>query len=147
MIQPDFSGIQLKTRQEEGRTAVWDPVRKKWVALTPEEHVRQYVLLYMLQVLQYPQALIAVEKAIKVGAMNKRFDIVVYSRDHRPWMLVECKSPDVAVDERTLHQLLNYHSAVPCSYWALSNGGQNFCADARDTNAIKWLLSFPAYDM
>ena len=145
MIPLDFSNITLKLQQADGKATVFDPVRKKWLVLTPEEHVRQYLIHYLADTLKYPLALLSVEKTIKVGALNKRFDIVVYNRDHKPWMLVECKAPEVPVSEKTLYQLLNYQGTVQCAYWLLTNGHQTFCADARDTENIKWLPSLPAY--
>ena len=141
----DFSNSSLKLKQADGKTSVFDPVRKKWLILTPEEYVRQSLLLHLVNELQYPVSLMAVEKTIKVGTLNRRFDIVVYNRDHRPWMLVECKAPDVPVSEKTLHQLLNYQGTVQCSYWLLTNGHQTFCADACDIQDIRWLVSLPAY--
>lgn len=145
MIQLNLSDIQLKLRHHDGKTSVFDPVRKKWIILTPEELVRQYMLKYLSVVLQYPVSLMSVEKTIAVGKLNKRFDIVVYNRDHKPWMLVECKAPEIPVSEKTLRQLLSYQSAVQCSYWLLTNGRQTFCADARDAAKIAWLDSLPAY--
>jgi hypothetical protein len=146
MISIDFSNIQLKLQQVDGKTNVFDPVRKKWIILTPEEHVRQYILQHLIDIMQYPASLIAVEKTIQVGEMSKRFDVVVYSREHKPWMLVECKEPQVAISEKTLHQLLNYQRTMQCNYWLLTNGHQNFCADACDITNIKWMNSLPAYD-
>jgi hypothetical protein len=145
MIHIDFSNIQLKLRHADGKTSAFDPVRKKWLILTPEEHLRQYMIRYLTSTMQYPASLLAVEKTIKVGNVNKRFDIVVYSRDHMPWMLVECKAPEVPVSEKTLQQLLNYQRTVQCNYWLLTNGHQTFCADACDIHHIKWLTSLPAY--
>ena len=145
MIPLDLSNIHLKLRRDGDKTGVFDPIRKKWIILTPEEHLRQHIIYYLTDVLQYPASLMAIEKNIKVGTLNKRFDIVVYNRDHKPWMLVECKAPEVPVSEKTLHQLLNYQSVVQCSYWLLTNGHQTFCADARDVEHIKWLASLPQY--
>lgn len=147
MIALNFAQIQLKLRQAEGKTSVFDPVRKKWVILTPEEHVRQYMLQYLIISMQYPVSLIAVEKAITVGNLKKRFDIVVHGRNHEPWMLVECKAPEVPLSERALHQLLTYQGTMQCSYWLLTNGLQTFCADASDHLDIRWLASLPAYEL
>ena len=147
MILIDFSNIKLKLQQSDGRTNVFDPVRKKWVVLTPEELVRQYTVRYLIEDLQFPASLLAVEKTIKVGNLSKRFDIVVYNREHKPWMLVECKAAEVPVSERTLYQLLNYQSTLQCNYWLLTNGHQTFCADACDSNNIKWLDSLPAFGL
>ena len=146
MLSPDFSNIQLKLRQDkEGKTSVFDPIRKRWIILTPEEHVRQYLIGYLTGAMQYPAAMIAVEKTIKLGSLSKRFDLVIYDREHKPWMLVECKEPEVPVTEQTLHQLLNYQRTMQCNYWLLSNGHQTYCADACDVSAIKWMNALPAY--
>lgn len=147
MISIDFSNIQLQLRKEDDKTQVYDPVRKRWLILTPEEHVRQYLLQYIINILEYPASLIAVEKQITLGSLNKRFDIVVYNRDHKPWMLVECKAPEVTISEATLYQLLQYHNTLQCRYWVLSNGHQLFCADAHDAGHIQWLTSLPAYNI
>lgn len=146
MLSLDFTGINLKLKQEEGKTMVWDPVRKIWVVLTPEEHVRQYLLQYFIHVMQYPSSLIAVEKKIQVGDLSKRFDIVVYNREHKPWLLAECKAPEIPLSEKTLHQLLSYHNAMQCRYWLVSNGHSAFCADANNIHQIKWLVDLPGYD-
>ena len=146
MISVNFSDIQLKLQKTDGKTTVFDPIRKKWLVLTPEEHVRQYMIGYLKDVLQYPASLFSVEKTIMVGGMSKRFDIVIYNRnDHKPWMLLECKAPEVDITEKTLHQLLNYQRTMQCNYWVLTNGHQTFCADACDVNNINWLSSLPAY--
>ncbi|WP_276131974.1 type I restriction enzyme HsdR N-terminal domain-containing protein [Polluticoccus soli] len=145
MISLNFSEINLKFKQEKGKTFVFDPVRKRWLVLTPEEHVRQYMLGYLKEIMNYPLSLIAVEKRILVGTMMKRYDIVVHDRNHQPWMLIECKAPEVPISEKALNQLLQYHSTIPCSYWVLTNGHQTFCADACDVYAIKWLDQLPVY--
>lgn len=146
MILADFSDIQLQLRKADNKTQVYDPIRKKWLVLTPEEHVRQYLLQYLINTLNYPASLIAVEKQITLGSLNKRFDIVVYNREHQPWLLAECKAPEVPVTDITLNQLLQYHNTLQCKYWVLSNGHQLFCADASDTANIRWLQQLPAYN-
>ncbi len=145
MISLDFSGVDLKLKKDEGITRVFDPVRKKWFVLTPEEYVRQHILHYMIHTALYPIAMLAVEKQLKINNRIKRFDIVVYNRQHLPWLLVECKAPEVPVDENTLYQLLSYNNAMQCSYWVLTNGHQTYCADACNLNDIKWAASLPAY--
>ncbi len=144
-ISIDFLDVQLKLRKAEDKIQVYDPIRKKWLILTPEEHVRQYILGYFTVALGYPQSLIAAEKAIVVGARTKRFDVVVYDRNHKPWMLVECKSPDVPMSRETFMQLLSYHTTLQARFWVLTNGHQTFCADATDANNIQWLSALPAF--
>lgn len=146
MILIDFNNTALKCKNQGKKTIVFDPIRKKWVAFTTEEHIRQLILDYLISNINYPAGMFAVEKSIEIGSLIRRFDIVIYGRNHKPWMLVECKSPDVEINEKTLHQLLNYQSIVQCRYWLLTNGHQTFCADSFDTNNIKWLTSLPDYD-
>jgi hypothetical protein len=146
MITLDFSGFELKLKQEHNKTYVFDPIRKKWVVLTPEEHVRQYLLQYLLVGLEYPRALVAVEKKIMVGKVARRFDIAVYDNNHQPWMLIECKEPGVRISEETLFQLLSYHRTIPSRYWVLSCGRQTYCANANDLTAITWMDHLPLYE-
>lgn len=142
----DITDLTLQLKKEDGKTFVFDPVRKKWLVLTPEEHVRQYLLQYFIHKINYPASLIAVEKQIMSGSVVKRFDIVVYNRTHQPWLLVECKAPEVSITQATLHQLLNYQRALQCRYWVVSNGHSLYCADAADINNIKWSEDLPTYN-
>lgn len=139
--------LSLQIRQEDGRNLVWDIVRKKWIQLLPEEHVRQALLHHLIYKNNYPASLISVEKQIIYGNLKKRYDIVVFDRHHNPWMIIECKSPDIPITESGLHQLLQYHSRISCRYWLLSNGIQHYCAGAPapgDYN-INWLRQLPPY--
>lgn len=145
MISLDFSKVNLRLKQENSKTLVFDPVRRKWLVLTPEEHVRQYMLYYLTGTMAYPPALVAVERKILTGKMAKRFDIVVYDRNHRPWMLIECKAPEIPVTDKTLHQLLQYQQSIQCPYWVLTNGHQTFCANATDISNIIWTDTLPVY--
>lgn len=137
----------LVVRPVDGQTKVFDPVRRRWLVLTPEEHVRQLLLLYLTGPMKYPKSLIAVEKSLDLGHIRLRFDAVIYEREtHRPWMLVECKAPEIALSDAVLQQLLRYHSQIPsCGYWLITNGHQAFCADASDPANIVWLNELPSY--
>lgn len=139
--------IQLRLKKENNVVYVFDEPRKKWVVLTPEEHVRQLVYHSFISAGGFPPGMIASEKQIEVGGMNKRFDLVVYDREHQPWMLIECKAPEVVIGESTLFQLLNYQRTMQCRYWLITNGHQSFCADAADPAAIVWLDELPSYDL
>jgi len=146
MIPVNLSSVELKLKNEGGKPYVFDPLRKGWYVLTPEEHVRQYLVHYFTEVAQYPVGMMAAERRIMVGNMHKRFDIVVYDREHKPWMLVECKAPSVEITEKTLHQLLNYQRTIQCRYWCICNGRYLFCADGEKIEQIKWLTALPAYN-
>lgn len=147
MISLPLLEKSLPLRTEAGTTQVFDPIRRAWFILTPEEHVRQLLLRHLLEDLNYPQALIAVERKLE-GPVARRFDLVVYNRQtHLPWLLAECKAPEVPVTEATLHQLLAYQKPLGARYWLLTNGPTTLCADAQDLAAIRWLDILPPYEL
>ncbi|MBM3415801.1 MAG: type I restriction enzyme HsdR N-terminal domain-containing protein [Bacteroidetes bacterium] len=123
----------FRIKKETNRELIFDVVRKKWVALTPEEWVRQNFISYLIAVKKYPSSLIAVEKEIQLGELKKRFDILVYDTGHHPWMMVECKSIEVGLDERVLQQLLRYNISVPVQYMVITNGKQCFAWERRES--------------
>jgi len=147
MISINLLDFPLKTRSLSGKMQVWDIIRKKWVILNPEEHVRQLLLQYLVVALKYPPGLIAVEKSLDFGHARLRYDIVVFHRDaHEPWMLIECKAPEVPIQEGTLQQLLRYHSKLhQCRFWLITNGHECYCADVRQSETPVWLTSLPVY--
>ncbi len=119
MVYPD---IQLRWKEEKGQRWVFDPIRKKWLVLTPEEWVRQHFLQYLLLVKNYPKAYIAAEKLMTLGELTKRFDLLVYDRRHQPWLMVECKAMDIPLTEDVLHQVLRYNMAIPVPFLVITNG-------------------------
>lgn len=143
-IPPNNDALRL--RQAEQQTQVYDIIRKRWLVLTPEEHVRQILMHHLINAAGYPIGMMAVEKKVQVGTMAKRYDLIVYDRNHHPWLLAECKEPGVEINKETLYQLLNYHRSLQCQYWLLTNGHQTFCADAQNSQQIQWLDALPAYN-
>ena len=146
MIVLPLLDAPINIRKAQERQEVFDPFRKKWIAYTPEEHVRQALLYHLTSDLGYPNSLIGVEKKVSAPGLDARFDIVVFNKSHQPWMLIECKAPTVPVDESTLRQLLRYNNTLQCSYWVLCNGITAACADARKPQALTWLDQLPDYE-
>ncbi|MBL7695214.1 MAG: type I restriction enzyme HsdR N-terminal domain-containing protein [Ferruginibacter sp.] len=122
MIRIEYPPYQPKIRQESGREQIFDEIRKRWVALTPEEWVRQNFLQYLLQVRKYPASLIAVEKEIMLHDLRKRFDVVVHDRQAKPWMIIECKEMGVKLDQKVLDQVLRYNITLQVPYLVITNG-------------------------
>jgi hypothetical protein len=122
MITIDYPDYAHRIRQEGAAPAIFDPVRKRWVSLTPEEWVRQNFLQFLLQVMRYPASLVSVEKEIRVGELRKRYDIVVFDKDTKPFLLVECKQTTEAMDQNVLDQALRYHIQIPAGYIVITNG-------------------------
>jgi hypothetical protein len=114
---------RFRLKEENGTRYIFDSNRKKFVVLTAEEWVRQNILYYLMHTLGYPAAVISVEKQIKVGSRNRRYDIVVY-KNSMPWLIVECKAESEVLNERVLHQLLAYNSTLQVAYLCITNGKQ-----------------------
>ena len=117
----------FKTETKEGRTYVFDPLRSRFVALTPEEEVRQKMLYFLVEHLHVPAGLVAVEYSVKVNGLDKRADAVVFGTEGRPLMIVECKAPSVALTQAVLEQAFRYHSALQPKFLLLSNGEAIHC--------------------
>lgn len=144
MIPIEFPRFDFTIREQEGHSFIFDFVRKKYIRLTPEEWVRQNICRYFVEVMHYPKGRLSLEKEIRVGRLKKRYDIVLYDPFLKPWMLVECKAPEVNVSPAVLNQLMQYHQVIQCPYWLLSNGVRNLCASIRSDD-INWLTRLPLY--
>jgi hypothetical protein len=125
MIKIDYPDKKPAIKTEAGRELIFCLIRKRWVVITPEEWVRQNFLLYLTEVLKYPLSLIAVEKQVTLGELKKRFDIVVYDRETKPFMIVECKEMNVPLSEKVLQQVLRYNISLQTSVLVITNG--SFC--------------------
>lgn len=117
----------FQTEEREGKTYVFDPLRRRQVALTPEEEVRQKVLYLLVEHLKVPAGLVAVEYSLKVNGMDKRADAVVFGQAGQPLMIVECKAPTVTLTEAVLEQAARYHSALRPKYLLLTNATTTYC--------------------
>jgi len=112
---------QLKIKQENGNTLVWDPIRRKYVSILPEEIVRQCLILFLLDS-GYSERLITVEKQFKVGNRIKRYDILVHRKAEEPYILIECKNPDINITQDTFDQISMYNMQLKIPYLLVSNG-------------------------
>ena len=147
----------FRAGQRDGKPLVFDPLRRRWVALTPEEEVRQKMLYLLVERLQVPAGLVAVEYSLKVNGLDKRADAVVFAPDGAPLMVVECKAPTVELTPVVLDQALRYYSAMSCraqgasasmavcpKYLLLSNGTVFHCFKA-DEQGLQPLNHLPDY--
>jgi hypothetical protein len=132
MLVINYPEPSFRIKKEGSRDYIFDNLRKKWLVLTPEEWVRQNFIQYLIQVLQYPSTLIALEKEIWLGELKKRFDILVYNSAHRPWMIVECKAGAVILNDDTLQQALRYNISVPADFLLITNGNYTFGWEKKD---------------
>ena len=107
---------------DDGRREVLDPVRRRWVALTPEEWVRQQLILILYNRYGYPLELMQVEGAITLNGLTRRCDIVIYSSDGTPQIIVECKEPNVKITQKVCDQACRYNTVLHVPYLILDNG-------------------------
>ena len=122
MIKVNYPEPVFRFKEENGKEMIFDFIRKQWLLLNEEEWVRQNFIQFLVQELKYPSELIAVEKEIQLGDLKKRFDMLVYDRDHKPWMLVECKAGEIVLDEKVLLQVLRYNISMPANFLVITNG-------------------------
>lgn len=143
MTEVVFGKYKFRTGEQDGIKVIFDEVRRKPVALTPEEWVRQHILHYLIYDKQYPKSLIAVERAIELNGLQKRFDIVVFTTDGLPKMMIECKAPEEKLNEKVFEQIARYNQKLRVKYLWVTNGNVNFCCKL-DSN-ITLLEKIPAY--
>jgi hypothetical protein len=133
MYKLNLPEFDYKLKKAQGKVWIFDGIRKKFIVLTPEEWVRQHFVWYLVHEKNYPRTLIKIEGGLIYNRLQKRTDIVVFNRDGNPWMVVECKSPTIAVSPDTLSQASVYNATLKAEYITVTNGLAHYCAH------IDWL--------
>lgn len=147
MLPLNLPAIEAKIIKEEGRNKIFDPIRKKYIVLTPEEWVRQHFIHFISTSLLYPKSLIKVESGLQVNSLNKRSDILVFDRMGKPWMLIECKAPDLKLSQKAFNQAAVYNMTVGAKYIAVTNGMMHFCmASGSAAEKAIFLTDFPVFE-
>ena len=134
MLSIQFPEPDFRLKKEKEKDFIFDPLRKKWLMLTPEEWVRQNFVQYLVQVKNCPGDMIAQEKVLQLGELKKRFDILVYDKQHRPWMMIECKAPEIKLNESVLQQVLRYHISIPVEFLIITNGANSYGWEKKGMN-------------
>lgn len=138
----------LKLSRKGEQLYVWCIVRKKTLVLTPEEWVRQHVIHYLINDRKVPAGLITSEQGISIHRLNRRCDVVIYGRDQRAKLLVECKAPEITLSHHTLHQIAHYNAELGVDYLWVTNGIQHALYKIdRDGPKIDILDELPEFDL
>jgi hypothetical protein len=138
--------FQFEIRQNARGSEVWDGIRKQWLVMTPEEHVRQCLVRYLTETCGVPKGLISLERGLQYDRRRKRYDLLIYDRAGRPFILCECKEPRVPIDDAVVHQISLYNSKIGARILLLTNGPQ-LVAFAQTTPG-KWTgLAMPDPDL
>ena len=125
---------------------VFDPLRKKSVALTPEEEVRQFFIGWLSRERNWPLALMASEYSLKFNGRSYRCDIVAFNRQLQPQIIVECKAPDVKLGQQVVDQVITYNKILNVPYIVITNGGTTYiCSLNKETGKYEYVANLPHY--
>ena len=136
LVKLNLPLAQLKLSEENQITFVRCLIRNKKIVLTPEEWVRQNLIYYLDSHFNYSKSRMAVEYEIKYNNLNKRADIVYFDLDSNPYLIVECKAPNVKLNEDVLHQIVTYNSKLNTPYMLISNGIEHYIFEVTDNKII-----------
>ena len=146
MVKLDLPGFEYQISKAEGKIWIFDIIRKKQVVLTPEEWVRQHIIHFFIHHLKYPRSLIKIESGLTYNQLQKRSDVIVYDREGKPWLLLECKAPDLKLNQNTVMQAAVYNNNVKAKYIAVSNGMKHVCYEVKENvSETELLKTFPEY--
>lgn len=143
-MQLNLPSYEFQFRNDGQSKQIFDSLRKRFVELTPEEWVRQHFIRFLVEEKKYPASLISVEHGLKVSGMQKRTDLVVYSRSGKPMMIVECKAPEVEINEDTLFQAARYNMTLKADFLVLTNGMEHYCLRMLENN-FEYLEDLPSH--
>lgn len=137
----------IKLRERDGKRQIFDFLRRKYVALTPEEWVRQHFVHYLVEHCGYPKGLLANEKELRVGDKRLRCDTILYNKDLQPLMIIEYKAPEVEVTQHVFDQISAYNRLLCVEYLIVSNGHHHYCCRMDyEKGEYSFLQNIPQYE-
>ena len=144
MKRLNFPNYEFRLKKEGQKRFIFDLIRKKYVQLSSEEWVRQNCIRFLIEEKRINKYSIAIEKEIEFNGIKKRFDIVSYSSEGKINLLVECKAPNIEINQKTFDQILTYNKILKSKYLMVTNGiNHYYCKINEDRNNIKFLANFP----
>ena len=146
MLSLNLPPFDIKIQQRDGKSFIFDPLRKKYIALTPEEWVRQHFVHLLTDYKGYPKGLLANEVQLNLNGTKKRCDTVLFNKDLSARMIVEYKAPHVEITQAVFDQITRYNMVLKVEYLIVSNGLRHYCCRI-DYNTMKYtfLPDIPAY--
>ena len=140
--------FDAKIRKRGETTEIFDPLRRKYLVLTPEEWVRQHFVHYLIEEKGYPASLMANEAAIKLNTLVKRCDTVVYNNELEPVVICEFKKPNVEITQSVFDQIVRYNIVLKVKYLIVSNGITHYCCKMNyDDMTFSYLPEIPHYSL
>jgi hypothetical protein len=136
----------FKIKSEDNRKFIFDEIRRKYLLLTPEEWVRQNFIKYLVNEKKYPPQLISIEMEFKINKLIKRCDIVVFNKSGRPNLIVECKSPSIAIKQDIFDQISDYNRHFNVDYLIVTNGIKHYCCKFdKNKRSFPFIEEIPEY--
>jgi len=146
MQKLNLPSYSFKLKSNEKHTLIFDNLRKKNVVLTPEEWVRQHVVRFLMEEKKYPASLIALEKQVIINNLKKRTDILVFDKNGKHHLLVECKAPKIKITQATFDQIARYNLTLKANYLMVTNGLEHFfCKMDFENETYIFLKDIPNY--
>lgn len=145
MVQLNLPTYPVDLRKIDGKIHIFDANRKKYLVLTPEEWVRQHFLQFLMNQKAYPGSLIKLESGIKYNRQQKRTDLIAHNNKMQPVLLVECKAPQVKINDKTFQQIATYNSEIKAKYLVITNGLEHYCFHVVGKEIV-FLEEVPTYE-
>lgn len=146
MQKLNFPDYTIRLKNSENKTLIFDPIRKKFIVLQPEEWVRQHCIQFLIETKKFPKSLINVEKQIKLNGIVKRYDIVVFNTDGSIHLIVECKAPKIVINQSTFDQIAQYNLELKADYLMVTNGiNHYYCQMDFEKECYHFLKDIPNY--
>ncbi|MDO5570587.1 MAG: type I restriction enzyme HsdR N-terminal domain-containing protein [Bacteroidales bacterium] len=147
-MQPlNLPKFECKIKTIDEKSFIFDNQRKKYIALTPEEWVRQHFVNFLINNKKYPYGLIGNEVGLNLNGMKKRSDTVVYDKEGKPLVIVEYKAPSIKITQEVFNQIVRYNMVLRVKYLIVSNGINHYCCSIDyNTNSYTFLKDIPYYD-
>lgn len=146
MFELNLPHYETKIAENDGKRTIFDNLRRCYVALTPEEWVRQHFVHFLLEHCNYPATLMGNEVGLTLNGTKKRCDTVVYDRNLKPRIIIEYKAPTVRINKEVFAQIARYNLVLKVDYLIVSNGIQHYCCKMDYTNnAFEFINSIPEY--
>jgi type I site-specific restriction endonuclease len=127
MLQLNLPQYSFRIKKQNEKLVIFDSQRKRYVALTPEEWVRQNFIHFLIEEKGYPAAYLAIEKQLNMNGMKKRCDAILYNEHAQPFLIIELKAPNVAISQATFDQVAVYNAKLKVDFFIISNGIEHFC--------------------
>ncbi|MGL5730687.1 MAG: type I restriction enzyme HsdR N-terminal domain-containing protein [Bacteroidales bacterium] len=147
MIPLNLPNSTLKITLRDQKKFVWDRLRKKFVALTPEEWVRQNFIEFLINHKGYPETLMNNEIAVRLNGMNKRCDSVIFNKNGKPVVILEYKAPQILINQNVFDQIVRYNMVLQVPFLIVSNGLNHYCCEVDYLNhRCNFMQDIPTFE-